>query len=139
MGPHFESENFNVLNLCCSTQDYHIKINWTNLLGPKSQHDIFILDCPFLHDEIKKVVFNLKAEKAPWPDGFPILCYKKFWDIVKIDVFKLCEDFYWGRVNLERINWANIALISKIPNPEDPSHYRPISLISSSLKIISKI
>lgn len=26
--------------------------------------------------------------------------------MVKDDILKLCEDFYFGRANLERINWA---------------------------------
>ncbi|XP_039140432.1 uncharacterized protein LOC120277641 [Dioscorea cayenensis subsp. rotundata] len=55
------------------------------------------------------------------------------------DIFLLCEDFYWGRANLERINWSNIALITKRHCPQDPLHYRPISLINCSLKIITKI
>lgn len=37
-----------------------------------------------------------------------------------------------------RINWANIALIPKIHSPENSTHFHPISLIKSSLKIISK-
>lgn len=37
-----------------------------------------------------------------------------------MDLMILCEDFYWGRANLERINWANIALILKVDSPESP-------------------
>lgn len=51
----------------------------------------------------------------------------------------MCKDFYFGRANLERINWANIALIPKVDSPASPGDYRPISLIDSSLKIISKL
>lgn len=51
----------------------------------------------------------------------------------------MCEDFYFGRANLEHINWANIVLIPKIDAPESPGDYRPISLINSSLKILSKL
>lgn len=54
-------------------------------------------------------------------------------------MLKLCEDFYFGRANLERINWANIALIPKVEPSETPGDFRPISLINSSLKILSKI
>lgn len=51
----------------------------------------------------------------------------------------LCEDFYWGRANLERINWACITLIPKVPAPGVLSYFRPISLINTFVKIISKI
>lgn len=59
--------------------------------------------------------------------------------MVKTELCVLCEDFYFGRANLEWINWACITLIPKVESPESPSDYRPISLINSTLKIISKI
>ena len=34
-------------------------------------------------DEIKNVVFGMKALKALGPDGFPVLFYKHYWDIVR--------------------------------------------------------
>lgn len=52
---------------------------------------------------------------------------------------RLFEDFYFRRANLERINWASIALIPKIDTPELLGDYWPISLINSSLKILSKL
>lgn len=52
---------------------------------------------------------------------------------------QLCEDFYSGFANLERINWASIALISKVDSHESTVDYHPISLINSSLKILSKV
>lgn len=61
------------------------------------------------------------------------------WEIVKGEIMHLCEDFFAGKVNLERINWACIALIPKVFSPASPRDFRPISLINSSLKIISKI
>lgn len=41
--------------------------------------------------------------------------------------------------NFDRINWENIALIPQCQTLEDPSHFRPISLINSTLKIVSKV
>lgn len=59
--------------------------------------------------------------------------------MVKTELVDLCEDNYFGRDNLECINWACISLIPKVETPKSPSNYRPISLINSTLKIISKI
>ncbi|KAH7659258.1 RNA-directed DNA polymerase protein, partial [Dioscorea alata] len=87
----------------------------------------------------QEAVFNLGSDKAPGPDGFPLQFFKSFWDTIKGDLFKLCEDFYTGSINLERVNWANITLIPKVSAPESTGDFRPISLINSSLKIISKI
>lgn len=68
-----------------------------------------------------------------------MLFFQRFWDVVEQDVIKLCNDFYLYSSNLERINWANIVLIPKSQHPAAISNFRPISLINSFLKIISKI
>ncbi|KAH7674505.1 RNA-directed DNA polymerase protein [Dioscorea alata] len=100
-------------------RDFRCKINFRKLLEYKVPIDLTMLDRPFSLEEIRVL--------------------KKFWDIVKCDVEHMCEDFFNGRANLERINWASIALIPKVLSPETSGDYRPISLINSSLKIISKI
>lgn len=51
----------------------------------------------------------------------------------------MCSGFYKGSINVERLNWASIVLIPKTDAPEGPMDFRPISLINSALKIISKI
>lgn len=94
--------------------------------------DLSSMDSPFLREEIKRVVFYLSSDKALGPDGFPISFFKKFWNILEKDFLILCSDFYNGSFNLERINWAIIALIPKSPSLEGPADYRPISLITRS-------
>ncbi|XP_039119031.1 uncharacterized protein LOC120255219 [Dioscorea cayenensis subsp. rotundata] len=47
-------------------------------------------------DEVKQAVFELGGEKGPGPDGFPIQFFKQFWQSTKLDLFRLCEDFYSG-------------------------------------------
>lgn len=117
----------------------NFKIDFQKLFQAKTPVDLAMLERPFSREEIKKAVFDLGADKAPGPDGFPLHFFKQFWDTIQFDIFKLCEDFYWNRANLEKINWANIVLIPKKDTPELPGDYRPISLINSSLKIISKL
>lgn len=73
-----------------------------------------MLERPFTLEKVKAAVFELGGDKAPGLDGFPIQFFKQFWDTIKLDIFKLCQDFYDGSANLERINWENIALILKI-------------------------
>lgn len=108
------------------------------LLARKEQVELSMLYQPFTLDEIKRVVFDLGGDKAPGPDGFPIHFFKTFWDSVKVDLWKLCGDFYFRRANLEKINLSNIALIPKVDTPDLSGDYCPISLINSTLKIISK-
>lgn len=116
-----------------------LRVDLLKLLEHRSRVNLQNLEQPFSLEEIKKAVFDLGGDKAPRPDGFPMQFFKTFWEIIKLDLLRLCEDFYFGKANLERINWANIALIPKIDSPESLGDYRPISLINSSLKILSKI
>lgn len=57
-------------------------------------------------------MFDLGANKAPAPDGFPIIFSQKHWTLVQDVCVKLCNDFFKARANLESLNWVNIALIS---------------------------
>ncbi|XP_039118945.1 uncharacterized protein LOC120255125, partial [Dioscorea cayenensis subsp. rotundata] len=118
---------------------FRFKADLNRLLRNKARVDLSHLERPFSMEEVKKAVFDLGSDKAPGPDGFPMMFFKIFWEIIKVEVLKLCEDFYSGEANLERINWASIVLIPKVSSPASPGDYRPISLINSSLKIISKI
>lgn len=66
--------------------------------------DLSQLERPFLIEEVKTAVFDLGKNKAPGPDGFPLLFFRQFCEIIKLDLLNLCEDFYWGIANLEHIN-----------------------------------
>ncbi|XP_039126955.1 uncharacterized protein LOC120263117 [Dioscorea cayenensis subsp. rotundata] len=115
------------------------QVDLHKLFAHKSSVDLTDLERPFSLEEIKKAVFDLGGDKAPGPDGFPLHFFKHFWDIINPDLLLLCNDFFFHRANLERINWASIALIPKVDSPEALGDFRPISLINSSLKIISKL
>lgn len=90
-------------------------------------------------EEIRAATFDLGDDKAPRHDGFPMLFSHKFWDVVGLDVVKLCNDFYDNFANIERINLVNVLLIPKTKAPVSVINYHPISLINSSLKINSQI
>lgn len=94
------------------------------------------LERPFLPEEIKAAEFDLERDKALGPDAFPLHFFRQFWEIIKFDLLKLCDDFFFERANLERINWATIALIPKTEALDTSGDYRTISLINSSLKIL---
>ena len=81
----------------------------------------------------------LPLDKAPGPDGFNGLFFKKCWNIVKEDIYRLCEDFYDGNLDLESINYSYITLVPKVNNPEGVNDFRPISLLNSSIKILTKL
>lgn len=87
-------------NLYGTARTYRHQINWNVLLGDKVNHNLSNLDAPFTHDEIKVMVFGLSADNVPGPDRPPMFFFQKFWEIVKTNIFVLCEDFLFGESQL---------------------------------------
>lgn len=81
----------------------------------------------------------MHPEKTPDPDGFTALFYQKFWDIVKIDLTRMVNEFFFDGIMANELNDANICLIPKKEKPNEISQFRPISLCNISYKIISKV
>jgi hypothetical protein len=94
---------------------------------------------PFLTEEIDNIIRHLPLDKASGPDGFNGLFLKKCWPVIKEDFYKLCQDFFDGSVNLESINGSFITLIPKINNSETVNDFRPISILNSSIKLLTKL
>ena len=89
--------------------------------------------------EIDLIVKRMPTDKAPGPDGFNGLFMKKCWHIIRSDFYSFCNDFYLGSAHLECINTSFITLVPKIDRPKIVSGYRPISLMNSSPKLVTKI
>jgi hypothetical protein len=77
--------------------------------------------------------------KSSGPDGLPIEFYKAFWPIVREDVVLFVQKCMTNGVSLRCINRAAITLIPKKTNPESMSDYRPISVMNTILKIVTKV
>jgi hypothetical protein len=97
------------------------------------------LASPFSSQEIDKVIQNLPLGKSPDPDGFNTDFMKKCWGIIALDFYELCAEFYRGNICLQSINGSHIVLIPKIDNPRKVGGYRPISLLNTSIKLITKL
>ena len=99
--------------------------------------DLSSLVLPFTEEEIEAMVKHMPSDKAPGLDGFNGMFMKKCWNIIKQDVYKLCQDFYDCVVDLTPINTSFITLVPKVSSLEQVNDYRPISLLNSI--IITKI
>jgi hypothetical protein len=104
-----------------------------------THNSLEFISIPFTKEEIDNAVQNMPIDKAPGPDGFNGMFFKKCWHIIKDDVYHLCNDFFAGTVNLQAINNSFITLIPKTSNPVTPNDFRPISLLNSILKLITKL
>ena len=77
--------------------------------------------------------------KSPGPDGFPAEFYKHFWNILSPLFFRVTTEIKTTSIIPTHMNTAVMTLLLK-PNkdPTHPSSYRPLSLINTDLKIITK-
>jgi len=55
----------------------------------------------------------MARDKALRPDGFPALFYQDFWEMVKLDIIDIFEEFFDGTLEIERIKYAQVVLIPK--------------------------
>jgi retron-type reverse transcriptase len=97
------------------------------------------LELPFSTKEIDDCIKDLPNDKSPGPDGFNNEFIKNCWSIIGDDVRALINDFHQGKITLESINSSLISLIPKTDNPSSPNDFRPISLLNSVFKIITKL
>ncbi|GJY29200.1 hypothetical protein Tco_0404967 [Tanacetum coccineum] len=89
--------------------------------------------------EIKDAMLSIDNDKAPGPDGFTSLFFKKSWDLVGNDVCNSIRDFFGNGKLLQELNHTILALIPKISAPTRRNDYRPISCCNVLYKCVSKI
>ena len=97
------------------------------------------MELAFSLEEIRRVVWDFGADKAPNHDSFLICFFEQHLSFFKEDLIYLDVDFNNGQANLERVNQANIVLILKKFVSIDMNNFWPIYLYNSSLKINSNI
>ena len=97
------------------------------------------MELPFTKEEVERVVISLPNNKSPGPYGFSNEFIKGCCPLLAADFMLLYENFHRGEVCLRSINNSHIVLIPKKDGPENVSDYRPISLLNSSIKLITKL
>lgn len=89
--------------------------------------------------EIEKAMFCLGALKSPGPDGLNGEFFQKNWEVITKDVIAAVCDFFNSGNIADCINDILVALIPKIPHPENIGQLCPIIFCNFIYKIISKI
>ena len=104
-----------------------------------SSEHLDILNSRITHEEIKRSMFSIDDAKAPGPDGFSSLFFKRAWSIIRNEVSDAVADFFSSGCLLRELNCTIIALVPKVPNRSSMHDYRPISCCNTIYKCISKI
>lgn len=89
--------------------------------------------------EIKVVLFQLGAHKAPDLDGLRACFFQRFWPWVGEAITRGVLNIFESTIVQTHINQSLICLIPKTESPEYTSEFRPICLNNIVIKIVSMV
>jgi len=95
---------------------------------------------PFTSEEVKEVLYNMKSDKAPGPDGLPPFIYKTFWNQLGIPLLTFLN-------NMLKVNQLptcfteglTVTLYKGKGLSGDMNNRRPITLLNTDYKIFSSL
>jgi hypothetical protein len=93
----------------------------------------------FSEKEVREVIFQMKHNKAPGPDGFPAEFYQVFWSLIKDDLMAMFRDIHDRDLPLFCLNFGIITLLPKEKEVKKIQQYRPICMLNVSFKIFTKV
>jgi hypothetical protein len=103
-------------------------------------HNLTELDTPFSEEEVWNTIKQMPSDKALGPDGLTGRFYKTCWPIIKEDIMAAISAI-WSRklVNFGILKSAYVTLLPKKDDAEQPKDFRPISLVHSFAKLVTKL
>ncbi|WMV46336.1 hypothetical protein MTR67_039721 [Solanum verrucosum] len=104
-----------------------------------NEMDNIMLEEQFSEKEIMDCVMACARDKAPGPDGYTMAFFIACWDVVNKEVVAAVQNFHAQSFFEKSFNATFIALIPKKIGAKELKDFRPISLIGSIYKILSKI
>ncbi|MCH80954.1 LINE-1 reverse transcriptase like, partial [Trifolium medium] len=89
--------------------------------------------------EITAVVKECDGSKSPGPDGFNFAFIKEFWDLLKVDVRIMFDQFHGNACLPKGLFSYFLTLIPKVSSPQALGDFRPISLLDCLYKLVAKV
>ncbi|GJX82168.1 RNA-directed DNA polymerase, eukaryota [Tanacetum coccineum] len=118
------------------TRHGRINFSFPNRLTLEQVSD---LEASVSDEEIRKAVWGCGENKSPGPDGFTFEFFRKFWTVVGPDFCIAVKWFFEHGFFATGCNSSFVTLIPKTLDPKLVSEFRPISLIGSLYKVVTKI
>jgi hypothetical protein len=106
-----------------------VDFNWESIHFESPNMDS--LGVPFTEEEVRNAINQMTSDKAPGPDGFTGIIFKKCWPIVKDDIMRAIGRF--GELHVHGFRWLNSANIALLPKKDGLSM---VAIIASIRAII---
>lgn len=89
-------------------------------------------------EEVSAAVMELSSGRTPGLDGLPNEFYKHFWNIIGYDVFDVLQESFSEGYLPKSCQWAILTLLPKKGDLTLLKNWRPVALLCSEYKILSK-
>ncbi|KAK3509542.1 hypothetical protein QTP70_001623 [Hemibagrus guttatus] len=133
------------------TVSFYSKLYSSERSGAQIVEESFLKDLPKLSEqvareldreltlaELHKALQGMENGRAPGIDGLPVEFYKAFWAVIGQDVLEVLND----SVNVGQLPLScRRAVLTLLPKKGDLTHlknWRPVSLLCTDLKLLSK-
>jgi hypothetical protein len=94
---------------------------------------------PFSMEEIKEVVMGMKENSTPGPNGYGVIFFRQFWDLIKEDMGAMFRDFSNDQLDIKRLNYGVITIVPKLKEANNIKQFRPICLLNVDYKYFTKV
>jgi hypothetical protein len=97
------------------------------------------LELPITEDEIMLAVEKGKPNKAPGNDGISQSFFKSTWSTIHHEIHEMINQQYTENTTTATQKQGIIVFIPKTKMPTRPSDYKPLTLLNSDLKILTRV
>ena len=97
------------------------------------------LERPFELEEVVQVLKDVQGDKAPGPDDFTMAFFQKCWSVLEHDIMAFFGEVFNYCKFEKSLNTTFLSLIPKKVDAINVRDFRPISLIGSIYKLLSKV
>jgi hypothetical protein len=93
----------------------------------------------FHEEEVKKAIVEMRVDSSPGPNRFGVHFFKSCWPIIEGDYMAMMSDFHRGDLDIKRLNYGVIILVTKTKVANNIKQYHPICLLNVDYKGVTKV